>query len=156
MRPDRIIVGEVRGGEALDMLQAMNTGHDGSLTTCTRTRRATRCPDWKTMISWQTRTSPIGAMRDQIASAFHIHLYRSPVLSDGTRRVTSVTEVTGMEGEVITTQEIYRFKRRGIAAGGEVVGQFESTGIRPKFLERLAVAGVALPEGTSGFAGGTW
>jgi pilus assembly protein CpaF len=152
MRPDRIIVGEVRSGEALDMLQAMNTGHEGSLTTIHANSPRDALSRLETMILMANANLPNRAMRDQIASALHL-IVQVARLSDGTRRVTSLVEVTGMEGEVITTQEIYRFARRGIAADGQVVGQFETTGIRPKFLQRLAVAGVGLPERAFG---GSW
>jgi pilus assembly protein CpaF len=152
MRPDRIIVGEVRSGEALDMLQAMNTGHEGSLTTIHANSPRDALSRLETMILMANANLPNRAMRDQIASALHL-IVQVARLSDGTRRVTSLVEVTGMEGEVITTQEIYRFARRGIASDGQVVGQFETTGIRPKFLQRLAVAGVGLPERAFG---GSW
>ena len=144
MRPDRIIIGEVRSGEALDMLQAMNTGHEGSLTTIHANTPRDALSRLETMILMANANLPNRAMRDQISSALHL-VVQVARLSDGSRRVTSVVEVTGMEGDVITTQEIYRFARRGISPEGTVLGQFESTGIRPKFLERLAMAGAALP-----------
>jgi pilus assembly protein CpaF len=144
MRPDRIIIGEVRSGEALDMLQAMNTGHEGSLTTIHANTPRDALSRLETMILMANANLPNRAMRDQISSALHL-VVQVARLSDGSRRVTSVVEVTGMEGDVITTQEIYRFARRGISPEGTVLGQFESTGIRPKFLERLAMAGTALP-----------
>lgn len=150
MRPDRIIMGEVRSGEALDMLQAMNTGHEGSLTTIHANSPRDALSRLETMILMANANLPNRAMRDQIASALNV-IVQLARLSDGTRRVTSVTEITGMEGEVITTQEIFQFRRRGVSATGEVLGRFEATGIRPKFLERLTVAGVGLPEGV--FAG---
>ncbi len=145
MRPDRIIIGEVRSGEALDMLQAMNTGHEGSLTTIHANSPRDALARLETMILMANANLPNRAMRDQISSALHL-VIQVARLSDGTRRITSVVEVTGMEGDVITTQEIYRFARRGISADGQVVGQFETTGIRPKFLQRLTVAGIQLPE----------
>jgi pilus assembly protein CpaF len=153
MRPDRIIIGEVRSGEALDMLQAMNTGHEGSLTTIHANTPRDALSRLETMILMANSNLPNRAMRDQISSALHL-IVQVARLSDGTRRVTSVTELTGMEGDVITTQEIYRFARRGISPDGVVLGQFESTGIRPKFLERLAVAGAALPAEMMG--AGAW
>ncbi len=153
MRPDRIIIGEVRSGEALDMLQAMNTGHEGSLTTIHANTPRDALSRLETMILMANSNLPNRAMRDQISSALHL-IVQVARLSDGTRRVTSVTELTGMEGDVITTQEIYRFARRGISPDGVVLGQFESTGIRPKFLERLAVAGASLPPEM--MAAGAW
>ncbi len=154
MRPDRIIIGEVRSGEALDMLQAMNTGHEGSLTTIHANTPRDALSRLETMILMANANLPNRAMRDQISSALHL-VVQVARLSDGSRRVTSVVELTGMEGDVITTQEIYRFHRRGIPPEGQVLGQFESTGIRPKFLERLATAGAALPGDFFG-AAGSW
>jgi pilus assembly protein CpaF len=153
MRPDRIIIGEVRSGEALDMLQAMNTGHEGSLTTIHANTPRDALSRLETMILMANSNLPNRAMRDQISSALHL-IVQVARLSDGTRRVTSVTELTGMEGDIITTQEIYRFARRGISPDGTVLGSFESTGIRPKFLERLSVAGAALPPEM--MAAGAW
>ena len=144
MRPDRIIVGEVRSGEALDMLQAMNTGHEGSLTTIHANTPRDALARLETMILFAGTNLPNRAMREQISSALDLVIQVSR-LTDGTRRVTSVTEVTSMEGEVITMQEIYRFRRRGISAEGKVVGQYEATGVRPQFVERLQIAGVDLP-----------
>ena len=144
MRPDRIIVGEVRSGEALDMLQAMNTGHEGSLTTIHSNSSRDAIARLETMILMAGTNLPDRAMREQIASALDVVIQVSR-LADGTRRVMSITEVTGMEGEVITTQEVYRFRRRGITAEGQVVGTFEATGVRPLFTDRLKVAGIELP-----------
>ncbi len=144
MRPDRIIVGEVRGTEALDMLQAMNTGHEGSLTTIHANSPRDAMARLETMIQFVGTTLPSKAMREQISSALDLIIQVSR-LSDGTRRVTSVTEVTAMEGEVISAQEIFRFRRQGVANDGGVVGRFEATGIRPTFTDRLRVAGVDLP-----------
>jgi pilus assembly protein CpaF len=144
MRPDRIIVGEVRGPEALDMLQAMNTGHEGSLTTVHANTPRDALARLETMILMAGTNLPNRAMREQISSALDLIIQASR-LSDGTRRVVSVTEVTGMEGDIVTTQEIYRFRRRGISPEGKIVGQFEATGVRPQFTERLRVAGVELP-----------
>ena len=144
MRPDRIIVGEVRGGEALDMLQAMNTGHEGSLTTVHANTPRDALARLETMILMAGTNLPNRAMREQISSALDLIIQASR-LSDGSRRIISVTEVTGMEGEVVTTQEIYRFRRRGISPEGKIVGQFEATGVRPAFTERLRVSGVELP-----------
>ena len=144
MRPDRIIVGEVRSGEALDMLQAMNTGHEGSLTTIHANSPRDALSRLETMILFAGTNLPTRAMREQISSALDVVIQVSR-LADGTRRVTSITEVTAMEGDVITAQEIYRFKRRGISPDGTVVGSFEPTGVRPAFTDRLKVAGVDLP-----------
>jgi pilus assembly protein CpaF len=144
MRPDRIIVGEVRSAEALDMLQAMNTGHEGSLTTIHANTPRDAVSRLETMILMAGTNLPDRAMREQIASAVDVIIQVSR-LADGTRRVMSITEVTGMEGDVITTQEIYRFRRRGIQQDGRVVGTFEASGVRPLFAERLKVSGVELP-----------
>ncbi len=144
MRPDRIIVGEVRGTEALDMLQAMNTGHEGSLTTIHANSPRDAMARLETMIQFVGTSLPSKAMREQISSALDLIIQVSR-LSDGTRRVTSVTEVTTMEGEVISAQEIFRFRRQGVTNDGGVVGRFEASGIRPGFTDRLRVAGVDLP-----------
>jgi pilus assembly protein CpaF len=144
MRPDRIIIGEVRGAEALDMLQAMNTGHEGSLTTIHANTPRDALARLETMILFAGTNLPVRAMREQMASALDLIIQVSR-LTDGTRRVTSVTEVTTMEGEIVTMQEVFRFKRRGISQDGRVVGQFEATGVRPLFVDRLRVAGVELP-----------
>jgi pilus assembly protein CpaF len=144
MRPDRIIVGEVRSAEALDMLQAMNTGHEGSLTTIHANTPRDALARLETMILFAGTNLPNRAMREQVSSALDLVIQVSR-LTDGSRRVSSITEVTSMEGEVITMQEIYRFRRRGISAEGKVVGQFEATGVRPTFIERLQLAGVELP-----------
>jgi pilus assembly protein CpaF len=144
MRPDRIIVGEVRSAEALDMLQAMNTGHEGSLTTIHANSPRDALARLETMILMAGTSLPSRAMREQISSALDVIVQISR-LSDGTRRVTSIAEVTSMEGDVITTQEIYRFRRRGVTSDGQVMGQFEATGVRPLFTDRLRVAGVELP-----------
>src|SRR5687768_16766075 len=144
MRPDRIIVGEVRSAEALDMLQAMNTGHEGSLTTIHANTPRDALARLETMILMAGTALPTRAMREQISSAIDV-IIQIARLADGSRRVMSITEVTGMEGDVVTTQEVYRFRRRGINADGQVVGQFEATGVRPLFVERLQVAGVELP-----------
>jgi pilus assembly protein CpaF len=144
MRPDRISVGEVRGPEALDMLQAMNTGHEGSLTTVHANSPRDALARLETMILMAGTNLPNRAMREQVSSALDLIIQVSR-LSDGSRRIMSVTEVTGMEGEIVTTQEIYRFRRRGISPEGKIVGQFEASGVRPQFTERLRVAGVELP-----------
>jgi pilus assembly protein CpaF len=144
MRPDRIIVGEVRGEEALDMLQAMNTGHDGSLTTIHANAPRDALYRLSTMVAMANLNIPDRAMRQQIASALNL-VIQIARLPDGTRKVTSISEITGMEGDVITMQEIFLFERTGITSDGKVVGRFRATGIRPKCSERLASAGVNLP-----------
>jgi len=144
MRPDRIIVGEVRSGEALDMLQAMNTGHDGSMTTVHANSPRDALSRLETMILMAGANLPDRAMREQISSALDLVIQVSR-LADGTRKVVSIVEITGMEGPVTATQEIYHFRRQGIAPDGKVMGVFEATGVRPVFMERLAIAGVDLP-----------
>jgi pilus assembly protein CpaF len=143
MRPDRIIVGEVRSEEALDMLQAMNTGHDGSLTTVHANTQRDALYRLDTMVAMANLNLPERAIRQQIASAVNIIVQVSR-LSDGTRKVTGISEITGMEGDVITMQDIFVFERLGIGHGGKVTGRFRATGIRPKCAERLAAAGVPL------------
>jgi pilus assembly protein CpaF len=144
MRPDRIIVGEVRGEEALDMLQAMNTGHDGSLTTIHANSPRDALGRLETMVAMASFNIPEAALRRQIASAIDV-VVQVNRLSDGTRKVTHVSEITGMEGEIVTMQDIFMFRKRGVRDNGEVLGDFLPAGIRPKFAERLAVSGVALP-----------
>ena len=144
MRPDRIVIGEVRGGEAIDMLQAMNTGHDGSLTTVHANTPRDALSRLETMIQMTGMRLSERAMRQQIASAINLVLQVAR-LSDGTRRVTSISEITGMEGETITMQEIFQFERTGVDREGIVVGRFRATGIRPRFAERLKAHGMQLP-----------
>jgi pilus assembly protein CpaF len=144
MRPDRIIVGEVRGEEALDMLQAMNTGHDGSLTTIHANTPRDALSRLETMVAMANLNIPDGAIRRQIAAAIDVVVQVSR-LSDGTRKVVSIAEITGMEGEVVTMQDIFVFRKRGVRENGEVIGEFLPTGIRPKFSERLVVTGIQLP-----------
>ena len=144
MRPDRIIVAEVRGEEALDMLQAMNTGHDGSLTTIHANAPRDALSRLETMVAMSNLNLPDSAIRRQIASAIDLVIQVSR-MSDGTRKVVSIAEITGMEGEIVTMQDIFLFRKRGIRENGEVIGEFMPTGIRPKFSERLIVAGVQLP-----------
>ncbi|HYA24712.1 MAG TPA: CpaF family protein [Terriglobales bacterium] len=143
MRPDRIIVGEVRGEEAFDMLQAMNTGHEGSLTTVHANSPRDALARLESMFSMANLNLPERAMRQQIASAIHAVVQISR-LSDGTRKVMSISEVTGMEGEIVMMQDIFVFDRRGIDEGGKVRGSFRASGIRPKFADRLAAAGCRL------------
>ena len=144
MRPDRIVIGEVRGGEAIDMLQAMNTGHDGSLTTIHANTPRDALARLETMIQMTGMRLSDRAMRQQIASALDLVLQVAR-MSDGSRRVTSIAELTGREGETITMQEIFLYERTGVDAQGQVVGKFKSTGIRPRFAERLKSFGMQLP-----------
>jgi pilus assembly protein CpaF len=144
MRPDRIVVGEVRGEEALDMLQAMNTGHDGSLTTVHANSPRDALTRVETMISMGSINLPERAMRHQIASALQVVIQQSR-MSDGTRKVTSISEITGMEGDVITMQEIFCFEKLGVTPEGKVIGRFRATGVRPKVCERLKASGIHLP-----------
>jgi pilus assembly protein CpaF len=143
MRPDRIVVGEVRGEEAFDMLQAMNTGHEGSLTTVHANTPRDALARIENMCSMANLNIPERAMRHQIAAAIHAVVQVSR-LSDGTRKVVTITEVTGMEGDVICMQDIFTFDRQGIDETGKVKGMFKASGIRPKFAERLATAGCRL------------
>ncbi len=144
MRPDRIIVGEVRGEETLDMLQAMNTGHDGSLTTIHANSPRDALSRLETMVAMASLNIPENATRRQISSALDL-VVQVGRLSDGTRKVTSMCEIFGMEGDVVTMQDIFVFQKWGVKENGEVLGDFMPTGIRPKFAERLAVSGVKLP-----------
>ncbi len=144
MRPDRIVIGEVRGGESIDMLQAMNTGHDGSLTTVHANTPRDALTRLETMIQMTGMKLSDRAMRQQITSAISL-VIQAARLSDGTRRVTSISEVTGMEGETITMQEIFQFERKGMDKDGKVIGRFKPTGVRPRFAERLKVYGMQLP-----------
>jgi pilus assembly protein CpaF len=144
MRPDRIVIGEVRGGEAIDMLQAMNTGHDGSLTTIHANTPRDALARLETMIQMTGMRLSDRAMRQQVASALDL-VVQVARLSDGSRRVTSISEITGMEGETITMQEIFQYERTGVDAQGQVIGRFRPTGIRPRFAERLKSCGLQLP-----------
>jgi pilus assembly protein CpaF len=144
MRPDRIVIGEVRGGEAIDMLQAMNTGHDGSLTTVHANTPRDALARLETMIQMTGMRLSDRAMRQQIASALNLVLQVAR-MSDGSRRVTSISEITGMEGETITMQEIFQYERTGVDKEGTVLGRFRPTGIRPRFAERLKACGLQLP-----------
>jgi pilus assembly protein CpaF len=144
MRPDRIIMGEVRGEEALDMLQAMNTGHDGSLTTIHANTARDALHRLDTMVAMANLNIPEKAIRQQIASAINL-IVQVTRMSDGTRKITGVTEITGMEGGVISMQDIFLFERLGIREDGKVRGRFKATGIRPKCSDRLATSGMKLP-----------
>jgi len=144
MRPDRIIVGEVRGQEVLDMLQAMNTGHDGSLTTVHANSTRDALHRLETLMLLSGVALPHKAMREQVASGLEVIIQVARMV-DGSRKVQAVTEIVGMEGEVIALQDIFVFHRVGVGDDGRVAGQFRATGIRPRFADKLAVAGVPLP-----------
>jgi pilus assembly protein CpaF len=144
MRPDRIVVGEVRGGEVLDMLQAMNTGHDGSLSTVHANSTRDALSRIETMVLMSGLALPVRAMRDYIASALDL-IIQLARLSDGTRKLTRVTEIVGMEEDVITTQDIFVFEQQGIDEHGRVRGYHRATGVRPRFSDRLERAGIHLP-----------
>jgi len=145
MRPDRIIIGEVRGEEAFDMLQAMNTGHEGSLTTIHANTPRDAISRLESMVAMGNMNLPEKSVRQQISAAITIVVQCSR-MSDGTRKITSVSEITGMEENVICMQEIFLFQKRGIGADGKVIGVFQPTRIRPRFLERLRVSGIVLPQ----------
>src|SRR5262250_994161 len=146
MRPDRIVVGEVRGEEAFDMLQAMNTGHEGSLTTVHANSQRDALSRIENMVSMANLNIPERAIRQQISSAVHA-VVQVARLSDGTRKVLTVSEITGMEGDIVTMQDIFLFERHGIDESGKVRGTFKATGVRPKFAERLAASGCRLRPG---------
>ena len=146
MRPDRIVMGEVRGAEAVDMLQAMNTGHDGSLTTLHANTPRDALSRLETMISMANLNLPDKAMRQQIASAINV-VIQVTRLSDGSRKLITVSEIVGMEGDVITMQDIFTFERQGVGEDGRVLGRFRATGLRPRFTERLQAWGIELPAG---------
>jgi pilus assembly protein CpaF len=146
MRPDRIILGEVRAGEAFDMLQAMNTGHDGSLTTVHANSPRDALSRIENMVLMANLELPIKAIRDQISSALNLVVQLSR-LSDGTRKVTHISEVVGMEGEVITMHDLFTFAQRGIDANGRIIGQIQPTSIRPHFVDKLERNGFSLPAG---------
>lgn len=146
MRPDRIIVGEVRGAEAVDMLQAMNTGHDGSLTTLHANTPRDALSRLETMISMASLNLPEKAMRQQVASAIQV-VIQTARLSDGTRKITTIAEITGMEGDVVTMQDIFVFDRSGTAEGGKVLGRYAASGIRPRFVDRFKAWGISMPAG---------
>jgi pilus assembly protein CpaF len=147
MRPDRIVVGEVRSEEVLDMLQAMNTGHDGSLTTLHANSARDALTRLETLMQMSGISLPDKAMREQISSAINVIVQVSR-MSDGKRKIVSISEITGMEGNVVTMQDVFVFKRTGIGENGQVLGQFVPTGIRPRFLDRLRISGVELPPDT--------
>ncbi len=144
MRPDRIVVGEVRGEEAIDMLQAMNTGHEGSLTTVHANSPRDALSRVETMVSMANLNLPEKAARQQLASAIHM-IVQVTRMTDGTRKITNISEITGMEGPMITMQDLFVFERQGFEENGRVRGRFKPTGIRPKFTEKLFAAGIRLP-----------
>ncbi|RNC28972.1 MAG: putative conjugal transfer protein [Candidatus Dichloromethanomonas elyunquensis] len=145
MRPERIIVGEVRGGEALDMLQAMNTGHDGSLTTGHANTPRDMLSRLETMVLMSGMDLPIRAIREQISSAIDVIVQQSR-LRDGSRKITHITEILGMEGDTIVTQDIFKFEQTGIDSNVHVLGGFKAAGIRPRFMDTLLACGQILPE----------
>jgi pilus assembly protein CpaF len=144
MRPDRIIIGEVRGGEALDMLQAMNTGHDGSLATGHSNSPRDMISRLETMVLLAGIDLPVRAIREQIASAIDLIIQQSR-LKDGTRKITNITEVQGMEGDIIVLQDIFAFKQVGLNSEGKIIGRLVPTGVRPKFYEQLVAADIHIP-----------
>jgi pilus assembly protein CpaF len=145
MRPDRIILGEVRGAEALDMLQAMNTGHEGSLATIHSNTPRDALARLENMVGMAGVTLTARATRQQIASAVTVVLQVSR-LTDGARKLVSMQEITGMEGEIIAMQEVFRFEQTGVDADGKVLGHFCATGVRPRFADRLRLFGAAVPD----------
>jgi pilus assembly protein CpaF len=152
MRPDRIILGEIRSGEAFDMLQAMNTGHDGSMTTVHANTPRDALSRVEQMIGMAGLELSPRSIRQQIASAINV-IVQAERAEDGRRRVVSITEIVGMEEDIITTQEIYRFRRQGKTPEGHIAGSFETTGVRPRFLDAVIARGIEMPEGMSFAAG---
>ncbi|MGE5553698.1 MAG: CpaF family protein [Betaproteobacteria bacterium] len=144
MRPDRIVVGEVRGGEALDMLQAMNTGHDGSLTTGHANSPRDMLARLETMVLMAGMDLPVRAIREQIASAIDVIIQQAR-LRDGSRKITHITEVQGMEGDTIVLQDVFVFEQRGVDENGRILGRLRPTGIRPKFVEKFIQSGIQVP-----------
>ena len=144
MRPDRIILGEVRGGEALDMLQAMNTGHDGSISTVHANSPRDALSRLETMVLMAGFELPAKAIREQVSAALNV-IIQVARLSDGARKIVKVSEVTGMEGEVVVMQDIFVFEKQGLDPDGKVIGQFRASGVRPKFLDMIQTAGIHLP-----------
>jgi Flp pilus assembly protein, ATPase CpaF len=150
MRPDRIIVGECRSGEALDMLQAMNTGHDGSMSTGHANSPRDMLSRLETMVLMAGVDLPLRAIREQVASAVDLIVHQSR-LKDGTRRIVNITEVQGMEGDVIVMQDVFVFEQTGVVEG-KIQGRLKPTGIRPKFVEKFEVQGINLAPGLFGFS----
>jgi pilus assembly protein CpaF len=149
MRPDRIVVGEVRGGEALDMLQAMNTGHDGSLTTGHANSPRDMLSRLETMVLMAGMDLPVKAIREQIASAIDI-IVQQARMKDGSRRITQITEIVGMEGDVITTQDIFVFSQKYRDEKGRIIEELVPTGIKPMFMDKLLKTSVLLPQNMFG------
>jgi pilus assembly protein CpaF len=152
MRPDRIVVGEIRDEAALDMLQAMNTGHDGSMTTAHSNSPRDTLSRLETMTLMAGMDLPVRAIREQIASAVNLVCHQER-MRDGTRKITHITEVTGMEGEIITTTDLFLFEQTGIE-NGKIVGRLRPTGLRPKFIDKLEASGIHLPPSIFGVGGG--
>jgi pilus assembly protein CpaF len=152
MRPDRIVVGECRGGEALDMLQAMNTGHDGSLTTAHSNSPRDTLSRLEVMCLMAGMDLPVRAIREQVASAVDLIVHQER-LRDGSRKVVKVTEVQGMEGDVITMSDIFEFEQTGMEQG-KIIGRIRPTGLRPKYMDRIEDAGIRLPPSIFGIGGG--
>jgi len=148
MRPDRIVVGECRSGEALDMLQAMNTGHEGSLTTAHSNSPRDTLARLEVMCLMAGMELPVRAIREQVASAIDLIVHQER-MRDGTRKIVKVTEVQGMEGDVITMSDIFEFEQTGIEAG-KVIGRIRPTGLRPKFIEKIEISGIHLPPSVFG------
>src|SRR5574342_837243 len=144
MRPDRVVIGEVRGAEALDMLQAMNTGHDGSLATGHSNSARDMIARLETMVLLAGVELPVKAIREQIAGAIDVIIQQSR-LKDGSRKITSITEVQGMEGDVIVLQDVFTFKQQEVNDAGKIIGRLVPTGVRPKFYERLEASGIHIP-----------
>ncbi len=149
MRPDRIIVGECRGGEALDMLQAMNTGHDGSMSTGHANTPRDMLSRLETMVLMAGVELPLRAIREQVSSAVDLIVHQNR-LKDGQRKITNITEVQGMEGDVIVMQDVFTFEQTGVV-DGKIQGRLKPTGIRPKFAEKFEQQGINLPPGLFGF-----
>jgi pilus assembly protein CpaF len=145
MRPDRIVIGECRGGESLDMLQAMNTGHEGSMTTIHANSARDALARLEQMVGMAGMPMSQESIRSQIASALDV-VVQTQRLSDGKRRVISICEITGMEGSVIQMQEIFHFVRKDTDADGNIIGEFRATGVRPRFLEEIASLGISVPK----------
>jgi pilus assembly protein CpaF len=150
MRPDRIIVGECRGGEALDMLQAMNTGHDGSMSTGHANTPRDMLSRLETMVLMAGVDLPLRAIREQVSSAVDLIVHQTR-MKDGTRRIEYITEVQGMEGDVVVMQDVFLFEQTGVV-DGKIQGRLKPTGIRPKFVEKFEIMGIHLPRGLFGFA----
>ena len=152
MRPERIVVGECRGGEALEMLQAMNTGHDGSMTTLHANTPRDAIARIETMVLMAGMDLPVRAIREQIAAAVNVIVQQSR-LKDGTRKITNITEVQGMEGDVVVLQDVFLFEQTGLDERGKIIGQLRPTGIRPKFVEAFESQNIYLPPNIFGYAG---